>query len=181
MKSWMTSLTLVAMAALVTACASGGESETAQTTEMGSAGRVPDTSRMAARPAAQDQEQMAVRDSILPEWESTIEPTQGYGVNGEAALRALPGNRTFVSVELSDGNPGDQLPWHVHVGTCGSGGSVYGDPSAYPVMTVGADGSAHAEATISKSLAAGDEYYINIHKSPSEMQTIVACGGVKSK
>lgn len=43
-------------------------------------------------------------------------------------------------------------------------------------LATGLDGTASAEATIDQVLEPGAEYHINVHESPSDMDTITACG-----
>jgi hypothetical protein len=51
-----------------------------------------------------------------------------------------------------------------------------GDASAYPPLVVGADGTATATAHIPVKLNEARNYIINVHASPTNLGTIVACG-----
>jgi hypothetical protein len=66
----------------------------------------------------------------------------------------------------------------VHRGACGSGGSIVGGADAYPVLHVGADGRASAEATITVGLDEDTSYHVNVHRSPTELGVIIACGAL---
>ncbi len=112
-------------------------------------------------------------------WSTTLQGQPGYEqVSGGAQAQSSAGG-TGVSVSFAGmAMPGmtHTHPWHIHAGTCGSGGPIVGDPSAYPALQTAADGRATATATIQPMLEMGQSYYVNIHESPSELGTIVACG-----
>lgn len=84
-----------------------------------------------------------------------------------------------VSVHLTGLQEGT-YPWHVHSGTCDSGGPIVGPADAYPPLTVGADGMAQVEARIPIETPASGEYHVNIHRSPTDLATIVACGDLNT-
>ena len=71
---------------------------------------------------------------------------------------------------------GTVRPWHVHYGTCGNDQGIVGDPNAYAPLRPGADGAANATATITVPLDTRRTYFVNIHESPTRLQSIVACG-----
>ncbi|MGH7557228.1 MAG: hypothetical protein ACREMD_05535 [Gemmatimonadota bacterium] len=111
-------------------------------------------------------------------WESAIVANPGFGLAGEASIRDLDDGQTRIALEIRGAEEGATLPWHVHTGDCVTGGGIVGDPSAYSPLTVNADGEASANATIDVTLDPDPDadYHINVHKSPSETETIVACG-----
>lgn len=152
---------------VLAACSARNDSGVAVTTEMGTEGElVADTTA-------------AVRDSILPVWGFGLNPTSAeFDVAGEGRVQALPDSRTRVAVEIRGADSGASHPWHVHEGSCGSGGPIVGDPAAYPVLTVGAGNEASADATIDVALDPSEDYYVNIHQSTSDTETIVSCGEV---
>lgn len=158
MRQWMTTIAAVAAAALLAACAHT-QGEVATTTEMGSAG--------------------AARDTLLPEWETSIAANPEYDVAGEVEVEALPDGGFHAFVQIRGGEPNHVYPWHVHAGGCGSGGSIVGSASAYPVMTTDGNGHAEADATVSQALDPDGDYYVNVHASPSDLGTIVACGELR--
>lgn len=100
------------------------------------------------------------------------------GVVGAAAARTGWG-QTGVSVAIAGAEDGAQHPWHVHSGTCGSGGPIVGSATAYPVLSVGGNGRATAQATLALELMPAESYYVNIHQSPTDLGTIVACGALR--
>ena len=55
---------------------------------------------------------------------------------------------------------------------------ILGPPDAYPILKVGGDGKAEAEAKLEMPEPAQGQYFINVHASPANMGTIVACGNL---
>jgi hypothetical protein len=53
---------------------------------------------------------------------------------------------------------------------------IVGDPSAYPLIRVANDGTASVNALVGVSLDEAKDYFVNVHASPTNLQTIVACG-----
>jgi hypothetical protein len=99
----------------------------------------------------------------------------GSNITGTFGALALDG-RTEVSVSLNGAVPNASHPWHVHEGGCNSGGVIVGDSTAYPVLQVGSTGAAAANVNLSLMLNEAMDYYVDVHASASDMQTIVACG-----
>ncbi len=98
-------------------------------------------------------------------------------VSGTARAVSMNAQMT-ANVSLTGATAGAVLPWHVHEGKCGSGGAIVGDPSAYTPLTVGTDGTAQGNATVSTTLHEAKEYHVNVHASATDMGTIVACGNL---
>ncbi len=114
-------------------------------------------------------------DGDGPSWSATITPLVDDGHGGTAAAW-LDGDQTVVQVTLDRGSPGGHHPWHVHRGTCGSGGGVVGSGSAYPQLHPGPDADVTETAELAVALDPDESYYINIHQSTDAMGTIVGCG-----
>lgn len=110
------------------------------------------------------------------DWNGTL-AGQGAGasITGSIKAMALDG-RTEVSVALNGASPDGTHPWHVHEGACGSGGPIVGDATAYPQLQVGSAGTATANANLGLMLDEAKDYYVNVHASASDLQTIIACG-----
>jgi Cu/Zn superoxide dismutase len=111
----------------------------------------------------------------IVDFKATLAPTAGNQVKGTANAVASLG-RTAVTVEIEGATPGAQHPWHVHQGRCGSNGPVVGKASDYPVIDVDADGKVRVSAVIATQLVDDQEYFVNVHLSPTQMGTIVSCG-----
>lgn len=153
----MTIMAAVAMIVVLGACTTTQEEEVSTTTEMGVEGEVQ------------------VPGAALPTWEALVSSVAETDVHGEAAVRALTGDETFVSISV-DGEAGATYPWHIHAGECDSGGPIVGSAGAYPPLSMDAEGEAMAEATLDVALDSEADYYVNVHASPDDLGTIVACG-----
>ena len=103
---------------------------------------------------------------------------QWMGLSGVARARVLSGE-TNVTITLRNATPGGVHPWHLHDGACGAGGGIVGAPGSYTPLVIGNDGTASATAKIMGALSEAKQYSVNVHKSPSEMSTYVACGNIK--
>lgn len=139
--------------------------------------RTDDQVATTAEPVTPDERAEPVETDLQPPpSDIAIAANPGFEVEGEAALRELDEGRTSVAIEIRGAAANAMLPWHVHQGACGSGGAIVGDPASYPPLAAGLDGSASGEAILDPALDPDADYHINVHKSPSEMDTIVACG-----
>ena len=112
------------------------------------------------------------------DWKGTLRGQDTYtNVSGEATALVYEGE-TQSTVNISGAMPGATHPWHIHEGDCGSGGPIVGSPSAYPPLVVGNDGTARASARITVQLNEAKHYFVNVHASPTNLATIVACGAI---
>jgi hypothetical protein len=111
-------------------------------------------------------------------WSATLAPKGGTTIAGSATVDPAGASKATVTVMLTGATPGATYPWHIHSGSCTSAGGVVGPASAYTPITVGADGT--GKVTVTLPIAAPDEghFYVNIHKSASDMGTIVSCGNL---
>jgi hypothetical protein len=109
------------------------------------------------------------------DWNGSLGARGGSGITGTFTAIVAEG-RTNVSVNLANAMAGQQLPWHVHEGTCDNDMGIVGGAASYPVITVGNDGRGSASAALTVSLDEAKDYFVNIHASPTNLQTIVACG-----
>jgi hypothetical protein len=102
---------------------------------------------------------------------------QGPGSNITGTFKALSlDGRTEVSVALNGAVPESTHPWHVHEGGCNSGGPIVGGATTYPALQVGSVGTASANVNLNLTLNEATDYYVDVHASLSDMETIVACG-----
>jgi hypothetical protein len=151
-------LTLVGAAAALSACASSRQA----------AGRADPTLARASTSTAQS-----------VQWTATLASLSGSSVTGSAT--AGPGEtaeQTRASVTISGAEPGAVHPWHIHSGRCGDNGPIVGPASAYPPLNANAQGAASVTANLPYATPASGSYYVNVHRSPTEMGTIVACGNL---
>jgi hypothetical protein len=117
-------------------------------------------------------------------WNATLAtPAQLAGAtqvrgNGWMAERDGDSTRTEASVSIENAVPGGVHPWHVHLGQCGNDRGIFGQPDAYDPLEVGGDGKATATAELSVPTPSAGQYFINVHASPNNLGTIIACGNL---
>lgn len=112
----------------------------------------------------------------LVDFDATLSGNPGYASYGGTARALATLGSTAITVSLRGAEPGARHPWHVHSGDCGSGGPIVGDPSDYPVLEPDAQGTDRETADIEVQLDDDGDYYVNVHLSPTNPGTIVACG-----
>jgi hypothetical protein len=109
-------------------------------------------------------------------WSANLSPVGGSGVSGTATARGM-GDATHGTVSISGGRSGGVHPWHIHEGSCGDASPpIVGPASAYPPLNVGSGGTATAQAHVPVELNEARRYIVNVHASPSNLGTIIACG-----
>lgn len=114
------------------------------------------------------------------DWSGAATASPGFtGAGANATARSTSGGTSInVAFREARGMSGTVRPWHLHFGTCGNDQGIVGDANAYQALRPGPDGTASASAAISVPLDPSRSYFVNIHKSPTELQTIVACGAL---
>ena len=116
--------------------------------------------------------------SGMPHYSATLAPVGGSGISGTAMIHGMNG-RQMVELSIMGAPASATLPWHIHSGSCADGMTpIVGDPSNYTALGTSNDGTARIMADLPITFVAGQKYHINVHKSPTEMGTIVACGDV---
>ncbi len=126
----------------------------------------------------------------LPTWTANLSPTDAAApaarqdeadISGTARMEMGDSREhSRVTVHLT-GLQAGTYPWHVHSGTCDTGGPIVGPADAYPPLTVGTDGEAHVESQIGVETPASGDYHVNVHRSPTDLATIVACGNLSAQ
>ena len=102
----------------------------------------------------------------------------GSTVTGSAtATHGSDANSFRVTTAISGAAANATHPWPVHAGPCGENGPVVGPASAYPPLQADANGAATVNTTVPVAMPTGP-LYVNVHMSPSQMGTIVACGNL---
>ncbi len=124
-----------------------------------------------------DQEMTDDQETVdTTDWTASLTPNEGFEAVSASASAYVQDGQTFVSANLSGAEAGATHPWHIHEGSCESGGGIFGDANAYPAFEANEDGEASADATIDMALEAGQNYHVNVHGAPGDLGTIVACG-----
>lgn len=122
----------------------------------------------------------AAAASMAGKWTATMMPMAGTTIGGTATVMAGSAAETTVAEVMITAAPANEaLPWHVHAGTCAGGGDVVGPAAEYKPMQTDASGKASALATLPMAMPTTGEYHVNVHKSASDMGTIVSCGDLK--
>ena len=96
----------------------------------------------------------------------------GSGQSGRATFTS-EGRSTRVVVELSNPPAGPQ-PSHIHQGTCEN-------PNPQPAFPLNNVEGGTAETMVNASLEElqdGADYYVNVHESEAEIESVVACGDI---
>ena len=97
----------------------------------------------------------------------------GSGQSGTATF-AAQGVKTTVTIEVSN-PPAGRQPSHIHEGTCEN-------PNPQPAFALSNVTDGKAETTVDVSLEellSDGDYYVNVHKSLAEIETVVACGQIQ--
>jgi hypothetical protein len=113
------------------------------------------------------------------DWNGSVTGRGSYtAITGTVRAR-VEGDHTTTTITLSGLTPGGHHPWHIHEGTCETGGPIWGDQNAYAPLHVGNDGRAEGTARLlNLKLNEAKKYHANVHASASNMATIIACGNV---
>lgn len=109
-------------------------------------------------------------------WTAHLSPMAGSKIEGTATVTPDGANKMTITITVAGGEKGQVLPWHVHTGKCATGGGVYGPAAAYKPIELDPYGAAKITVTIPAASPESGDYHVNIHKSSSDMGTIVSCG-----
>ena len=122
--------------------------------------------------------------SVATRWNGTLAtPPELSGVadiRGQGWMAADPkdANQTRAHVDISNAVPGAVHAWHVHRGQCGSDQGIFGPADAYKPLKVEGNGKASETAVLQVPLPKTGDYFVNVHASPKNLKTIVACGNL---
>lgn len=110
------------------------------------------------------------------DWSARLSGMGTYSmVSGTATAKVAEG-RTDATVTLTGGTPGQVHPWAIHEGKCSAMGMMVGTMSAYPDITIGANGNGQANVQLNARLDEAKDYSVAVHASHANMATIIACG-----
>ncbi len=115
---------------------------------------------------------MATTGPTMTDMTVTMKEQNASGQNGTATIK-VSSTGWVVSIDISGGTTEPQ-PAHIHKGTCANL-----DPAPAVALTSVVNGK--SETTISTSdftMAAGQAYAINVHKSAAEASVYVSCGDI---
>ena len=101
----------------------------------------------------------------------TLSPENNSGITGTATLTDMGNGQTRVVVRISPG--AGNHPAHIHSGNCGPTlGAV-----VYPLTNV-QNGTSTTEVEASLAELQTGDFAINLHESPTNIPTYVACGNI---
>ena len=113
----------------------------------------------------------------MAHYSANLAAMSGSTVHGTATIRSMDNVQQTVQLQISGGTPGATYPWHIHTGSCSDGMTpIVGAPQSYTALGTSGDGTASLMVTIPVTLNDRQPYHVNIHASPANMGTIVACG-----
>lgn len=113
---------------------------------------------------------------VSASWTATLEPVGASTMRGTATVQAV-NNQQTIHLQITGGAPGTSHPWHIHSGSCGTGGSVVGS-TPYPALGTSSDGTA-SMSTVLATPVSGGNHFVDIHVSPSD-PTVAACGELRT-
>jgi len=111
-------------------------------------------------------------------WTAQLEPKGDAMIKGSAMVEATDSTSASARISVEGGKAGEQLPWHVHTGTCDNAGPPLGGDAAYTPLTIGSDGKAEGEAKVTATLSDSATYAVNVHRSTSD-HTVISCGTLR--
>jgi hypothetical protein len=121
-------------------------------------------------------------DPVTPvptfEWYGVIVGAAGWEhIEGESGFIWTENAGTFTTAAVIVGDEiGAVRPWHVHYNTCAEGGDIVGADGDYPRLVTDGNGVASVTTTVPVGIDPNVAYHVNVHLSPDELGTIIACG-----
>lgn len=100
-------------------------------------------------------------------------------MRGTASMQpSKNGEQTTLSVSLTNATPGGVHPWRVHRGQCGADEGAFGMADVYKPVRIDDEGRGEASATVSGATPTMGGYYVTVHASAANPETVVACGNL---
>jgi hypothetical protein len=136
-----------------------------------------DSASSGATAAATDS---AASAQAIPRWNAMLESMAGTKVTGTvSAMAGASIGTTVAEITISGAPANGEHPWHMHVGTCATGGDIVGPPTDYMPIKADANGNGSSTATVNVAAPTTGAYHVNVYLSPADLKTIVACGDLK--
>ena len=110
------------------------------------------------------------------DWSARLSGMGSYAMMSGSASAKVAEGRTDATVTLTGGTSGQVHPWAIHEGKCSALGMMVGTMSAYPDITIGANGNGQANVQLNARLDEAKDYAVAVHASHSNMATVIACG-----
>jgi len=130
--------------------------------------------------------QVSAKDATLnSRWHANLaSPASLAGavqMNGSASMAPGPnGTSTNITLDVANASPGGIHPWEARLGQCGVGmdNGEFGPSEAYQPVKVASDGHANGTATVPMQTPETGSYFVVVHASVANPETIVACGNL---
>lgn len=100
-------------------------------------------------------------------------------ITGSAEITTVIGSHEFdATVSIFDDQPDSIRPWKVRVGSCANSFEDVGQHEDYPLLFVGANGSATVSTTIFHELDPNKIHHVQFYLSPelNSHDDVLACG-----
>jgi Cu-Zn family superoxide dismutase len=115
--------------------------------------------------------------SGMTQYSANLAAMNGSTVHGTAMVHSMAAGQQTVALQISGGTAGATYPWHIHTGSCSEGmTSIVGSGQLYTALGTSGDGTASLTTNVPVTLDPAQRYHVNVHASPTDMGTIVACG-----
>lgn len=128
----------------------------------------------------------AANQTLNTQWNATLASPESLAgitqMNGRASMAPTPDSTsTIVSINLANASPGGVHPWSARRGECGSASlssPVFGSMEAYGSLQVDSNGRASARVSIPTRTPTSGRYFVVVHASRANANTVVACGNL---
>lgn len=124
-----------------------------------------------------------------PLWSATVRAVGSESEAGDAPTADMRGeammmpggreNETTVQLGILNAPPGSRFAWHVHHGSCGSGGKPLGSASSYPLLVITPSGTAGVRITLRVPLPTDGQFHVDVHRSSVPTERVVVCGDLQ--
>ena len=97
------------------------------------------------------------------EWKATISGRNGSTMTGSAKVDDRGADSSQVELKIKDAGASQTFLWHMHQGSCETGGDIVGPASAYPELTTGSDGQGEVNVTLAVATPSEGMYSVHLH------------------
>lgn len=123
--------------------------------------------------------------TLNTQWNATLASPESLAgitqMNGSASMApSRDSTSTIVTINLANASPGGLHPWEARRGECGAPFSsrAFGSTDAYESLKVDSDGRASARVSIPSRTPTSGRYFVVVHASRANANTVVACGNL---
>jgi len=100
-------------------------------------------------------------------------------ITGTASMApGTDGRKTSITVNVTNATPGGLHPWEVHLGQCGADQGIFGPVEEYRPIKISNDGKGEATVVVPIPTPTYGNYFVLLHASSMNRETIVACGNL---